>query len=63
MHLKVIVEGIEEPAQVSLLRKLGADEGQGYLLGRPDGNPRARLNSEHEQLRTNLHELVEATLM
>jgi diguanylate cyclase (GGDEF)-like protein len=63
MHMRVIVEGIEEPAQLDLLRNLGADEGQGYLLGRPDGNPSARLKSEHEQLRRNSHELVEATMI
>ena len=41
--MTVIVEGIEERAQLELLRDLGANEGQGYFLGRPDANPRARL--------------------
>lgn len=49
MHMRVIVEGIEEPAQLQRLRDLGADEGQGYLLGRPDGNPSARLQNQHDE--------------
>ena len=32
---KVIAEGIETEAQLSLLRNLGCDYGQGYLLARP----------------------------
>lgn len=43
MRMRVIVEGIEERTQLELMRDLGADEAQGYLLGRPDGNPAARL--------------------
>jgi EAL domain-containing protein (putative c-di-GMP-specific phosphodiesterase class I) len=31
----VIAEGIEEPAQLELLRDLGCSMGQGYLLARP----------------------------
>ena len=33
--LQIIAEGIEEPEQLELLRGLGIDLGQGYLLGRP----------------------------
>jgi EAL domain-containing protein (putative c-di-GMP-specific phosphodiesterase class I) len=37
--MRVIVEGVEEEAQLKLLREIGADEVQGYLLGRPqDGS-------------------------
>jgi EAL domain-containing protein (putative c-di-GMP-specific phosphodiesterase class I) len=32
---KVIAEGIETEAQLSLLQNLGCDYGQGYLLARP----------------------------
>jgi EAL domain-containing protein (putative c-di-GMP-specific phosphodiesterase class I) len=35
LSLAVIAEGIEEPAQLDLLRDLGCFTGQGYLLGRP----------------------------
>jgi EAL domain-containing protein (putative c-di-GMP-specific phosphodiesterase class I) len=31
----VSAEGIETEAQLDLLRTMGCDEGQGYLLGRP----------------------------
>lgn len=34
-HLRVIAEGIETEAQLKLLREMGCDCGQGYLLGRP----------------------------
>jgi diguanylate cyclase (GGDEF)-like protein/PAS domain S-box-containing protein len=32
---RVIVEGVETPAQLKILRDLGCDELQGFLLGRP----------------------------
>jgi diguanylate cyclase (GGDEF)-like protein len=35
LSLAVIAEGIEEPEQLNLLRALGCDMGQGYLLARP----------------------------
>lgn len=35
LGLKVLAEGIETPQQLALLRELGCDEGQGYLLSRP----------------------------
>lgn len=43
MGMRVIVEGIEEPSQLALIRKLGADEVQGFLLGRPTAYPMAKL--------------------
>jgi EAL domain-containing protein (putative c-di-GMP-specific phosphodiesterase class I) len=33
--LQVVAEGIEHPDQFTLLRELGCEFGQGYLLGRP----------------------------
>lgn len=33
---KVIAEGIEVPEELKALKAIGADYGQGYLLGRPD---------------------------
>jgi EAL domain-containing protein (putative c-di-GMP-specific phosphodiesterase class I) len=33
--LQVVAEGIEHPDQFTLLRELGCELGQGYLLGRP----------------------------
>jgi diguanylate cyclase (GGDEF)-like protein/PAS domain S-box-containing protein len=37
--MRVIVEGIEEPEQLELIRSLGANDVQGYLMGRPTSNP------------------------
>jgi EAL domain-containing protein (putative c-di-GMP-specific phosphodiesterase class I) len=34
-ELQVVAEGIERPDQFALLRELGCELGQGYLLGRP----------------------------
>ena len=35
LHLRVIAEGVETPAQWALLRELGCDRAQGYLISRP----------------------------
>ena len=32
---EVVAEGVEQPAQLDLLARLGCDSAQGYLLGRP----------------------------
>jgi EAL domain-containing protein (putative c-di-GMP-specific phosphodiesterase class I) len=43
LDMTAIVEGIETPEQLSLLRQLGCDQAQGYLLGKPAPNPRLYL--------------------
>jgi diguanylate cyclase (GGDEF)-like protein len=48
MSMRVIVEGIEEVTQLELVKELGADEVQGYLLGRPGPNPSVRLRLPKE---------------
>ena len=37
--MRVIVEGVETQEQLDLIRAFGAEEVQGYLLGRPTPNP------------------------
>jgi diguanylate cyclase (GGDEF)-like protein len=44
LHMKVIVEGIETKEQLELMRRLGTNEAQGYLLGRPSPNPLEQLS-------------------
>ena len=44
LHMKVIVEGIETHEQLELMRSLGTNEAQGYLLGRPTPNPMEQLS-------------------
>jgi EAL domain-containing protein (putative c-di-GMP-specific phosphodiesterase class I) len=39
LGMKVIAEGIETPEQLKLVEEMGADEAQGYLLGRPTPDP------------------------
>ena len=42
-HLSVVAEGIEREDQLSLLRDMGCELVQGYLLGRPTSSPPASL--------------------
>ena len=39
MSMRVIVEGVEEESQLQMVKELGADEVQGFLLGRPGPSP------------------------
>jgi diguanylate cyclase (GGDEF)-like protein/PAS domain S-box-containing protein len=39
MGMRVIVEGVEKPEQLELIRAMGANEVQGYLMGRPSADP------------------------
>jgi len=43
--MRVIVEGVERPEQLELIRKFGGDEIQGYLIGRPTPDPALQLSS------------------
>jgi PAS domain S-box-containing protein/diguanylate cyclase (GGDEF)-like protein len=36
LNLRVVTEGVETQQQLEILRALGCDEAQGYLLGRPE---------------------------
>ena len=39
LGLRVIAEGIEQPRQLSALREMGCDYGQGFLVARPMAAP------------------------
>lgn len=47
----ILAEGIETPAELEALRRLGVTYGQGFLLGRPGGPPRGRAGSGHRVCR------------
>lgn len=48
LDMKVIAEGIETPEQLRALRSVGSDAGQGYLFGRPSGDPVSLLSNPPE---------------
>ena len=35
LAMQVVAEGVETDAQLDFLRRVGCDQAQGYLLGRP----------------------------
>jgi EAL domain-containing protein (putative c-di-GMP-specific phosphodiesterase class I) len=39
MNIRTVAEGIERPEELRLLRAMGFDYGQGYLIGRPSDKP------------------------
>jgi predicted signal transduction protein with EAL and GGDEF domain len=43
LNMQVIVEGIETPEQLSMIRALGGNQVQGFLLGRPTADPTLRI--------------------
>jgi diguanylate cyclase (GGDEF)-like protein len=43
LGMRVIAEGIETPEQLNLIKDMGGNEAQGYLLGRPTPDPVALL--------------------
>jgi EAL domain-containing protein (putative c-di-GMP-specific phosphodiesterase class I) len=43
LGMRVIAEGIETPEQLELIKAMGGNEAQGYLLGRPTPDPVAQL--------------------
>jgi EAL domain-containing protein (putative c-di-GMP-specific phosphodiesterase class I) len=46
--MRVIAEGIETPEQLKLVKDMGGDEAQGYLLGRPTADPAALLRGHRQ---------------
>ena len=45
LNMQVIVEGVETPEQLQMIKKLGGNQVQGFLLGRPVADPMARFAS------------------
>ena len=45
LNMRVIVEGVETPRQLELIHKFGANEVQGFLLGRPTPDPESLLRA------------------
>ncbi len=43
LNMQVIVEGIETPQQLEIIRRIGGNEVQGFLLGRPTADPASQL--------------------
>ena len=41
MNIRTVAEGIERPEELRLLRAMGFDYAQGYLIGRPSEQPAA----------------------
>jgi predicted signal transduction protein with EAL and GGDEF domain len=50
LDMQVIVEGVETPEQLAMIKKFGGNEVQGYLLGKPTADPASQLTQWHESL-------------
>ncbi len=48
LGMRVIIEGIEKLDQLEMIRELGGNEVQGYLLGRPSADPVSQLLAVRE---------------
>ena len=46
LGMRVIAEGIETPEQLKLIKDMGGNEAQGYLLGRPTPDPVVMLRAD-----------------
>lgn len=53
LEMQVIVEGIETVQQLQVVEKMGGNEVQGFLLGRPTPDPAAQLHAQKELLKFN----------
>jgi diguanylate cyclase (GGDEF)-like protein/PAS domain S-box-containing protein len=50
LNLSVVVEGVESPAELAVVRALGCDMVQGYLLGRPSASTARHLDGDRRLL-------------
>ena len=53
LGMKVIVEGIESQAQLKVIKEMGANEVQGFLLGHPTADPLAHLSHRPDPMDAN----------
>jgi EAL domain-containing protein (putative c-di-GMP-specific phosphodiesterase class I) len=53
LNMQVVVEGVETTQQLEVIKKLGGNEVQGFLLGRPTPNPRSQLGREEDLMKFN----------
>ena len=51
LEMQVIVEGIETVRQLELVKKLGGNEVQGFLMGRPTPNPAELIHREEDLMK------------
>jgi diguanylate cyclase len=61
MNMVAIVEGVEEETQLALILELGADEVQGFLVGRPTSHPIAFLMEHLHRADKNLDSSLNRT--
>ncbi len=61
LQMKVIVEGIEKREQLNLVKTLGINEAQGYLLGRASPDPEGVLRQRRNDPGPAMEEHVKAT--
>jgi EAL domain-containing protein (putative c-di-GMP-specific phosphodiesterase class I) len=58
LKMRVIVEGIETEAELKHLASLGADEAQGYWLGRPSPDPMAYIRGMKQVAEAGLDRVI-----
>lgn len=49
LGMATTAEGVETEAQLDMLARLGCTQAQGYLIGRPDADPAARLRRQSDR--------------
>lgn len=63
MRVRVIVEGVETGEQLNMIRALGADEAQGFLLGKPGRNPDGVIARQQNRTQAEMMPMVQQPLL
>jgi diguanylate cyclase (GGDEF)-like protein len=58
LKMQVVVEGIESDDQLEMIRSLGANEVQGFLLGRPSSDPMTQLRKNRSEMEHSAEQVV-----